>query len=79
MTDDADFAASADPAFQVSEDPEMNEALKAGLRQAGYHVMRAGYELLAGVSAFLEAVGGGDDDDGKKDDERPATQRIEVE
>ena len=77
MTDDVDFAASADSAFQISEDPEMNEALKAGLRQAGYHVMRAGYELLAGVSAFLEAVGGGDDTE--NDDDRPTTQRIEVE
>jgi len=78
MIDDTDFATSADTAFQISEDPEMNEALKAGLRQAGYHVMRAGYELLAGVSAFLEAVGGGDED-GKKDDDRTTTQRIEVE
>ena len=78
MIDDADFAANAEAAFQISEDPEMNEALKAGLRQAGYHVMRAGYELLAGVSAFLEAVGGGDED-GDNDDDRTKTQRIEVE
>ncbi len=78
MTDEVDFAANGDAAFEMPDDPEMNEALKAGLRQAGYHVMRAGYELLAGVSAFLEAVGGGDDEKGK-DDERPATQRIEIE
>ena len=57
-------------------DPEMSDALRAGLREAGYHVMRAGYELLAGVSAFLEAVGGGSEDD---EAEPILTQRIEVE
>jgi len=54
----------------------MNEALRTGLRQAGYHVMRAGYELLAGLSAFLEALGRSGDGDGA---DRPVTQRIEVE
>jgi hypothetical protein len=57
-------------------DPEMSDALRAGLRQAGYHVLRAGYELLAGVSAFLEAVGGAGAEDA---DRQPAPQRIEVE
>lgn len=58
------------------DDPEMSDAFRAGMRQAGYHVLRAGYELLAGVSAFLEAVGGGGQDDTS---EGPVTERIEVE
>lgn len=57
------------------DDPELTEAVRIGLRRAGYHVMRAGSELLAGVAAFLEAVGGGSD----PEDEGPQTQRIEVE
>jgi hypothetical protein len=57
-------------------DPEMSDAFRAGMRQAGYHVLRAGYELLAGVSAFLEAVGGAGEEDAP---EGPTTQRIEVE
>lgn len=60
----------------VADDPEMSDAFRAGMRQAGYHVLRAGYELLAGVSAFLEAVGGSGHDDTP---EGPAPQRIEVE
>jgi len=55
----------------------MSDAVRAGLREAGYHVMRAGYELLAGVSAFLEAVGGSGSDDGGP--EGVPTEHIEVE
>ena len=69
MSDPSDFDDSAE-----AHDPELTEALRSGLRQAGYHVMRAGYELLAGVSAFLEAVGGAGADEGQ-----PASERIEVE
>lgn len=61
----------------AADDPEMSDAFRAGIRQAGYHVLRAGYELLAGVSAFLEAVGGGG---GQEDSSQgPVTERIEVE
>jgi hypothetical protein len=59
-----------------SGDPEMSDAFRAGMRQAGYHVLRAGYELLAGVSAFLEAVGGAGPEETP---EGPPTQRIDVE
>jgi len=73
MNEDNGFDSAAD------DDPELTEAVRAGLRQAGYHVLRAGYELLAGVSAFLEAVGGaavaGDDTTADPQD----SQRIEVE
>ncbi len=72
MSDDNDFAETAGN----GDEAEMSDALRSGLRQAGYHVMKAGYELLAGVSAFLEAVGGAGDDE---DDPTSRTQRIEVE
>ncbi|NND03219.1 MAG: response regulator transcription factor [Acidimicrobiia bacterium] len=59
----------------IDDDPELAEAIRIGLRRAGYHVMRAGSELLAGVSAFLDAVGGSSE----AEDEGPQSQRIEVE
>lgn len=73
MSDDNDFATSGDEV----DAPEMSDALRTGLRQAGYHVLKAGYELLAGVSAFLEAVGGAGGDGEEDPAARP--QRIEVE
>ena len=45
-----------------AEDREFLEAAQAGLRRAATHFMRAGYEVLSGVIAFLEEVGSGDDD-----------------
>ena len=60
----------------VSDDPETSDAFRAGMRQAGYHVLRAGYELLAGVSAFLDAVGGAG---GEEPSDEPGPQWIEVE
>ena len=76
MASMSDEPSPPDNGASAAIDAEMSDALRAGLRQAGYHVMRAGYELLAGVSAFLEAVGGvGDDDEA----EPILTQRIEVE
>jgi hypothetical protein len=72
MSDDNDFEVNGDDA----DGPEMSDALRAGLRQAGYHVMKAGYELLAGVSAFLEAVGGAGQEE---EDPDSRAQRIEVE
>ena len=71
MSDQPDFEETG-----AAEDPEMSDAFRAGMRQAGYHVLRAGYELLAGISAFLEAVGGAGQEDAP---EGPVTQRIEVE
>lgn len=35
---------------------DLNEAFKVGLRRAGLHWMRAGYELLAGVGALLDEL-----------------------
>ena len=73
MNDDNDFEVNGNAA----DEPEMSDALRSGLRQAGYHVLKAGYELLAGVSAFLEAVGGAGEDD--EEDPAARAQRIEVE
>lgn len=71
MSDQSEFDENG-----AADDPEMSDAFRAGMRQAGYHVLRAGYELLAGVSAFLEAVGGAGQEETP---EGPTTQRIEVE
>ena len=71
MSDEPEFDENG-----AADDPEMSDAFRSGMRQAGYHVLRAGYELLAGVSAFLEAVGGSGEDDTP---EGPTSQRIEVE
>lgn len=35
---------------------EQAEALRLGLRRAGLHWIRAGYEVLAGVGALLDEV-----------------------
>jgi hypothetical protein len=35
---------------------DVNDAFKVGLRRAGLHWMRAGYEILAGVGALLEEL-----------------------
>jgi hypothetical protein len=45
-----------DSAFNGAHGEDLNEALKQGFRRAGMHWMRAGYELLAGVGAFLEEL-----------------------
>jgi hypothetical protein len=39
----------------VSED-DRADALKLGLQRAGLHWLRAGYEIVAGVGAFLDEV-----------------------
>ncbi len=75
MTDDIPSSGNGNDESSLDQH-ELSEALRTGLRQAGYHVLRAGYELLAGVSAFLEAVGGGS---AEGEDGRIEAQRIEVE
>ncbi len=54
------------------DDRDLADAARAGARRAGYHLLRAGWEVLAGVGAFVEElrkVGG--------DDERDAGDRPE--
>lgn len=55
---------------------DLNDALKQGFRRAGMHWMRAGYELLAGVGAFLEELSQRSEGESGPDD--PA-ERIELE
>lgn len=55
---------------------DLNDAFKAGLRRAGLHWMRAGYEILAGVGALLEEL------NQRPPGDRPAhdaAERIELE
>lgn len=61
---------------------EYRDALRLGLRRAGLHWVRASYEVIAGVGAFLDEVakarrddGDGDDDDSGED----GPVRIELE
>ncbi len=35
---------------------DLNDAVRSGLRRAGLHWMRAGYEVLAGIGAFLDEL-----------------------
>ena len=54
-----------DEEVDIEELKELNEAIKSGMRRASMHWMRAGYELLAGLSAFLDEIAtvGKDEDD----------------
>ena len=47
----------------TEEDREFLEAAQVGLRRAAAHFMRAGYEVLSGVIAFLEEVGHATEDE----------------
>lgn len=59
---------------------EQAEALKMGLRRAGMHWIRAGYEVVAGLGAFLDEVNRARHDAGDHDDsDRPEPERIEIE
>ncbi len=40
----------------MDEDNQHRDALRIGLRRAGLHWLRAGYEVVAGVGAFLDEV-----------------------
>ena len=52
------------------------QTIAAGLQRAAVHWAKAGYELAAGVGAFLdEVVNGGEDDD---DPNREGPTRIDV-
>lgn len=40
----------------MDKDSEYRDALRMGLRRAGMHWLRASYEVVAGVGAFLDEV-----------------------
>ena len=48
---------------------EYRDALRLGLRRAGLHWVRASYEVIAGVGAFLDEVAKARRDDGDADDD----------
>ncbi|MGA9598635.1 MAG: hypothetical protein WBV06_20935 [Acidimicrobiia bacterium] len=64
----------------MEQDREYRDALRMGLRRAGLHWLRAGYEVVAGVGALLtevvEARKRPDEEDPGSEDDRPI--RIEL-
>lgn len=40
----------------MDEDSDYRDAFRLGLRRAGLHWVRASYEMIAGVGAFLDEV-----------------------
>lgn len=61
-----------------SRSDDFNDALKQGLRRAGMHWVRAGYEVLAGVGALLEELNQRSDE-AQEPDESDDAERIELE
>lgn len=66
------------PDQQAESEPtgSAGDAWGVGLRRAGAHFMKAGYEILAGINALLEEIVSKEDGNG---DEDTGPQRIEVE
>jgi hypothetical protein len=65
-------------------DDERTEAIKLGLQRAGFHWLRAGYEIVAGVGAFLDEVvrvrrDGEDPEAGELDEDLVDPTRIDLE
>lgn len=55
---------------------DLNEALKHGLKRAGLHWARAGYEVLAGLGALLDELAeAGREDDG--DESKPTHIQVD--
>ena len=58
----------------MSEHTDYGEAFRLGLRRAGLHWIRASYEVVAGVGAFLDELASvrrdehGDDDEPEQDE-----------
>ncbi len=44
------------PGEPPADGPDLRAAARAGMRRAGYHMIKAGWEVLAGVGAFLEEL-----------------------
>ena len=66
----------------MNEDSDYRDAFRMGLRRAGLHWVRASYEVIAGVGAFLDEVARARREDAREaDDERGEDDgpvRIEV-
>lgn len=55
----------------MSEQKDYGEAFRLGLRRAGLHWVRASYEVIAGVGAFLDEVASVRRDEDAAGDDRP--------
>ena len=53
----------------MPERKEYGDAVRLGLRRAVFHWLRASYEVLAGVGAFLDEVAGVRRDESSVNDE----------
>jgi hypothetical protein len=59
---------------------EQAEAVRMGLRRAGLHWIRAGYEVIAGLGAFLDEVNRARHESGEAaPDTASRPERIEIE
>ena len=54
----------------MDEDSDYRDAFRMGLRRAGLHWVRASYEVIAGVGAFLDEVARARREDDQADEER---------
>jgi hypothetical protein len=55
----------------VEEDSDYRDAFRVGLRRAGLHWVRASYEVIAGVGAFLDEVARARRDDDQEAGDEP--------
>lgn len=58
----------------MSEQKDYGDAFRLGLRRAGLHWVRASYEVIAGIGAFLDEVASARHDSAEsafKDDDPP--------
>ncbi len=65
----------------MADDNEYRDAIRMGLRRAGFHWLRAGYEVVAGVGALLSEITQARNRDSENGDEEPEDQgpvRIEL-
>ena len=53
----------------MDDNTDYRDALRLGFRRAGLHWVRASYEVLAGVGAFLDEVAKARSDEPTGDDE----------
>jgi len=55
--------------LRMDDNNDYRDAFRLGLRRAGLHWVRASYEVIAGVGAFLDEVAKARHDDDEEDDQ----------
>lgn len=64
----------------MNEDSDYRDAIRLGLRRAGMHWLRAGYEVVAGVGALLTEITQARQDEAAPDDDDPGDEgRVRIE